>query len=292
MKRFLWLFEILNFLINHDWFFWLIGKFNKSGWIKSVFLSYPANYEYAKEYAYKFRIGKWKVRLTGFLKQNGKITIMFSIFVMEDNFLKKENKEKLKRMARRVEKIRQLIYADSKTFAGILPGLLLKRKLIDKTPEADITALIVVRAVELVKKEIGLDEKSPIVILGGRGFIGKRVADKFKLVRQANVYIVDLIGYNQWPEGGRKIIINVARNGNTIGSYLDILKKDDIVINEAYPGPSKEILNKLKYLQCGCFHIIGIEAFAFPAFTQSYGGGIPCCSAWGYDNKIIVRKLI
>ncbi len=292
--RFLWLFEILNFLINHNWFFWLIGKFNERKWIKSVFLSYPANYAYAREYAYKFRIGSWKIRLTGFLRQNGKIIIMFSIFVVEEKeFLKRDNKEKLEEVVRHMEKIRRLIRADEKTFAGILPGLLSKRKIIDKSPEADITASIVVEAVELVKKKIGVGEKIPIVVLGGRGFIGKMVVDKLKSVYKSDIYVVDLTGRNdKWPKREiRKMIINVARH-NTIGLYLDALREGDIILNEAYPGPPPEVINKIKSLNCDCFHIVGVEAITFPPFTQVYSGGIPCCAAWiSGDMKVIIKKL-
>jgi len=293
-SRFLLLFEILNFLINHDWFFWLIGKFNARGWIRSIFLSYPANYEYAREYAYKFRIGKWKIRLTGFLWQNGKIVIMFSIFVVEEKeFLKKENREKLEEVVRYMEKIRRLVRADEKTFAGILPGLLLKRKIVDKTPEADITVSIIIEAVELVKKKIKLDEKIPIVVLGGRGFIGKMMVDKLKSVQKSDIYVVDLTGCNdKWPgRETRKIIINVARY-NTIGFYLHMLRAGDVILNEAYPSPSSGVVSKIKSLNCDCFHIVGVEAISFPQFTQVYNGGIPCCAAWNSgDRNIIIKKL-
>ena len=290
--RFLLLFEILNFLINHSWFFWLIGKFNGKRWIKSVFLSYPANEIYAKEYAYKFRMGRWSIRLTGFLKQNGKIILMFTVFVSESELLEKNNKEKIKEIARRMEKIRQLVHADEKTFAGILPGILSKRKITDKSPEADLTALIVVEAVKLVKKKNGVGKEIPIVVLGGRGFIGKMVVDKLKSVQKSDIYAVDIAGRNKWPKREiRKIIINVARH-NTIGFYLDALREGDIIINEAYPAPSSEIISAIKSFNCDCFHIVGVEATAFPRFTQAYQGGIPCCAAWNSDEKkVIIKKL-
>ena len=292
-QRFLLLFEILNFLINRNLFFWLIGKFNRRRWIKSVFLSYPANEMYAKEYAYKFRMGRWGIRLTGLLKQNGKIILMFTVFVLESDLLEKKNKKRLEEIVRHIEKIRQLVHADNKAFAGILPGLLLKRKMIDKSPEADLTALIVVEAVKLVKKRIGVDEEIPIVVLGGRGFIGKAVVDKLKSVQKSDIYVVDIIGRNnKWPEGKtRKIVINLARH-NTIQLYYDALRRGDVILNEAYPAPSFEIISAIKSFNCDCFHIVGVEATAFPRFTQAYQGGIPCCAAWNSDEKkVIIKKL-
>lgn len=292
---YLLLFEALNFLINCDWFFWLIGKFNKRKSIKSVFLSYPANRAYAREYAFSFRIKKanWKIRLTGFLRQNRKFIMMFTFFVEESEFLKKDNKEKLKETVWRMERIRRLIGADEKTFAGILPGLLSKRKIIDESPEADLTALIVVEAVGLIKKETGINEKIPIVILGGNGFIGKRVVDRLKLAQKLDIYAVDLVGNkNKWPrEKTRKIIINVAKH-NTIEFYLHMLQSGDVILNEAYPGPLPMIVNKIKLLGCDCFHIVGVKAFAFPPFPYVYSGGIPCCAAWNSDNKeVVIKKL-
>lgn len=191
-----------------------------------------------------------------------------------------------------MEKIRQLVGAGEKTFAGILPGLLLKRKMIDKSPEADITASIVVEAVKLVKKKIGIEE-IPIVVLGGRGFIGKRVVDRLKFIQKSDIYVVDLVGHNnKWPKGeARKIIINVARH-NTVESYLDMLRLGDVILNEAYPGPSPEIVNKIKSLNCDCFHIVGVKAAAFPSFPYVYSGGIPCCAAWNSDDmEVIVKEL-
>ncbi|MEK7149616.1 MAG: hypothetical protein AAB757_01415 [Patescibacteria group bacterium] len=293
--RFLWLFEILNFLINYDRFFWLIGKFNSRGWIKSVFLAYPADYTYSRKYAYKFRIESWKrswkVRLTAFLRQNGKIVLMFSIFVEEQELLKEGNKEKLKELIGRVEKIRKLIRADEKTFAGILPGLLMKRKMIEKSPEADITASIIIKAVELVKKEIGLNGKIPVVVLGWRGFIGRRVIHELKSICDPNdIYTIDLDGENKWPGRGNKIVLNVAR-GDTIEVYLPMLREGDIILNEAYPPPGQDNLGRIKELGCECFHIVGVEAFAFPRFPHGYKGGIPCCAAWTGNTTAIVKKL-
>lgn len=293
--KYLLLFEVLNFLINHDWFFRLIGKFNKRKLVKSVFLSYPANRAYAKEYAFSFRIkeANWKIRLTGFLWQNEKFIIMFTIFVEESEFLKKDNKKEMQEIVRHMEKIRRLIDADEKTFAGILPGLLLKRKIVNKSPEAGLTASIVVEAVKLVKKEIGINGIIPIVILGGNGFIGRRVVDKLQLIQKYDIYAIDLLeNKNKWPkEEARKMIINVARH-NTIEFYLHMLRAGDIILNEAYPGPSSEIVNKIKSLNCDCFHIVGVKAIAFPPFPYIYSGGIPCCAAWNSDNKeVIIKKL-
>ena len=290
--RFLWLFEILNFLINYDWFFWLIGKFNSRGWIKSVFLSYPANEEWERKYAYWFRIGSWKIRLSAFLRQNGKIVPMFTVFVRDEEFFKKANEEKLKEMIQRMEKIRQLLRADEKTFAGILPGLLAKRKLVDKTPEADITASIVAEAIELVKRQAGVTGEIPIVVLGGKGFIGRRVTDKLMVLQKSGVYVVDLNDRDKWPEEkARKIIINLARY-DTIQLYYDALRPGDIVLNEAYPIPSPEVINKLKSLNCDCFHIVGVKATAFPRFIQGYEEGNPCCSAWNSrKKKVLIKEL-
>ncbi len=291
--RFLWLFEIVNFFLHHDWFWWLLGRCNASGWVKSIFMSYPANDAYAKEYVYAFRIGSWRLRLTGFLWQNSKLIIMFTLFVEEAELLKRVNKEKLETTVNRMEKIRMLLRADSKTFAGVLPGVLVKRGLVKDAPEADITASIVIKAIELVNKEMGMQAHASIVVLGGKGFIGKRVVDRLSALDKAEICVIDLGERHKWPRDYmRKVIVNLARH-DTIQSYYDLLRAGDIVINEAYPAPTSENVSIIRSLQCDCFHIVGVKAGAFPRFTHAYQGGIPCCAAWDAPEKeVIVKKMI
>lgn len=289
--------EIINFLINHNWSFWMIGMINKRvGWIESLFLAYPATNEYALAYGYPYRVEKnyWSPWLTGFLFQNGKISIMFSISAMDDQFINSGPiiKENLKKLVQRMEELRQLIGAKKKTFAGILPGVLYIKRIISEAPEADLTAIAVVKSVELVKTQESLDTDTPIIVLGGKGFIGRRVV---KLLAKSNVYSLDLADgqdIKNWPAvEKRTIVLNITQN-SAIADYLKVMRPKTVVINEVYPEPYPEILEELKTKDCNCYHLVGVEAIAFPSFPSVYRGAIPCCAAWLSENmKVIVKRI-
>lgn len=289
--------EIINFFFNHDWFFKIIGWFNKKyGLIKSIFLAYPATEDYALAYGYPKRIEKnrWTPWLSGVLKQNGGLAIMFSISAHNGQFTDPQNIERLHQIAERMERLRQLLGAEGKTFAGILPGIFYLKRIIHEAPEADLTAVAVSQAIDLVRAEELLPDETPIIVLGGKGFIGRRVV---KLLDKSITHSIDSVdGHNQnvWPvhlRGERVIVVNITLK-NALNDYLDSIWPGTVVINEVYPEPMLNVLAKLRSKGCNCYHIVGIEAKAFPRFPGAYEGAIPCCAAWPSSSiKTVVRKI-
>lgn len=288
--------EIINFLFNHDWTFWLIGLVNKKvNLIESVFLVYPANEKYALAYAYASRLRRniWQPWLTGIMKQNGGIGIMFAISANNGQFSNSQNADNLKKMSERMERLRKLLRAKRKTFAGILPGILFLRRIIREAPEADLTATAVVKAIENVKIQELLGSDTPVIVLGGKGFIGRRVIKSLN----GNTYSIDIVDCQDsdtWPahlSGKPAIVVNITLN-NAIRGYIEDLWPGVVVINEVYPEPSQDILKRLREKGCNCYHIVGIEASAFPPFPAAYKGAIPCCAAWpSPEMKVVVRKI-
>jgi hypothetical protein len=143
-----------------------------------------------------------------------------------------------------------------------------------------------------VKTKESLDDETPIIILGGRGFIGRRV---MKLLEGSMVYCVDTVdGKNGWPShlrDSRVIVVNITLN-SAIKDYLWVFWPGTVVINEVYPEPTPDILRSLKIRDCSCYHIVGVQASAIPSFPSAYTGAIPCCAAWpSSDMKVVVRKL-
>ncbi|MEH2076811.1 MAG: hypothetical protein V7K57_20825 [Nostoc sp.] len=64
------------------------------------------------------------------------------------------------------------------------------------------------------------------------------------------------------------------------------------MVNEVYPEPTGEELNKLITQGNRAYHIVGINADAYPPFPKAYKGGIPCCAARLSDEMdVIIRKI-
>jgi len=281
--------EIFYFVFNHDWLFWLIGWANKwTGIIESVFLVYPATPKYARHYFYEHMIVRhaWRPGPSGLLWQNGKLIVMFAISASNGQFRDPANRDHLRQVVWRMEKIRQLFRAQRKTFAGILPGIIFQNKISAEAPEADLTAVAVAQAIRLVKEEEKLDPGTPIVVLGGKGFIGRRVVN---ILGQQNVFSVDL--QDSWPElTGRILVVNITTN-QALKKHLPRLK-NAVVVNEIYPEPDEDTLAGLRANHSLCYHVVGVKAKAWPKFPAAYRGGIPCCAAWPTKKiKIIIKKM-
>ena len=289
--------EVLNFFINHDWVFWLIGLINRRlGFIESVFLVYAANDDYGLSFAYPFRVRRtlWTPWPVGLLFQDGKMTVMFGIAASNGQYTDPSNAENLRGLSERVEKLRQLLGAERKTFSGILPGVLYYKRIIHEAPEADLTAAAVLQAIDLVKTKESLEPETPVIVLGGKGFIGRRVV---KMLDKSTTYSIDSIDgqdKSHWPNdlsGKRVIVVNITLN-NAIENYLDVIWPGTVVINEVYPEPDPTTLKKLSAKNCCCYHVVGVDAMAIPSFPSAYRGAIPCCAAWPSPMmKVVVRKL-
>ncbi len=284
--------EVISVLINHDWLFRLIGALNRRvGLIQSVFLVYPGNEKYSGSYLYQSRIVKaeWEPWPCGLLWQNRRATVMFCITASSEQFTDTGNTENLVRVVRRMENLRELFGAKTKTFAGILPGVLYSKRFVREAPEADLTAVAVSQAITLVKSQESLGADTPIIVLGHRGFIGRRVV---KLLQYDCVYGVDK--NDSWPHhlrGRRAVVINVALNG-AINCYVDMMWPGMVVLNEVYPEPGADMVEKINRQGCALYHVTGVAGKAFPPFPEAYEGGIPCCAAWASPHlKVVIRKL-
>ncbi|MFH1315311.1 MAG: hypothetical protein ABIH67_02830 [Candidatus Uhrbacteria bacterium] len=291
--------EFLNIFINHNRFYLLLGSVNKRvHLIKSVFLVYPATEEYALAYVYKSRIPKlrWTPWPCGLLLQNGKLTVMFCISASNGHFRAEKNIANLYRIVGRMEELRQMLGAESKTFAGILPGILRRKGVIEQAHEADLTANAVTQAIAEVRRKEQLSSTVPIVVLGAKGFIGEKVV---ACLRQADdlVYGLDKVDghdQNDWPKHLRKqmvIIVNITLK-DELANYIDAICPGSVVLNEVYPEPTEQTLERLALKTCFCYHIVGIDAIALPPFPRAYRGAIPCCAAWASSKmRVVIRRL-
>ncbi len=285
--------EIVNFICHHDFFWKLLGRLNSHlGIFKGVFLVYPADESYTLSYFYPFRAKKigWQLQFAGVLLQNGRLSLMFCVTVNQEDLIKPENDGNLREVMCGVQKLAKHLNITRVTSAGILPGTFFARRIIREAPEADLTA----EAVEQAIKEVALREVVPpnasVIVLGGRGFIGRRLIDRLT----GNIYSIDINCGASWPthlKGMPVIVVNVTKR-YTLSDYIPMMWPGTVVVNEVYPAPEKDTLTMMKSSGIACYHVVGVQGLALPAFPNAYQGAIPCCAAWpSPEMKVVVRKL-
>lgn len=282
--------ELINLLAYPLAF--LVGQLNRRfGFLETVFLAYPASEDYGRWYAYAPRLKRntWRPFFAGIFRQNGRWGVMFTVSSHNGSFEREENRVKLQTLIADMEAWRLLLGAKQKTFAGILPGVFFFRRLVKQAPEADLTAEVVCQAIDQVKWQEGLSSVTPVIILGGRGFIGRRVVRKLK-VQGGHVETIDLDkNLPVWPE--RALVVNITRN-NALEQYLPHLHQGMVVLNEVYPEPTTSVLSILRGKGVPCYHVAGVVATAWPAFPSAYHGAIPCCAAWpAKEIEVSLKKL-
>ncbi len=296
------LIECLSLVFNHLFVYKTVGVINKRlGLIESVFLVYPASERYALHYTYKSRMTRiWTTPFPcGLIVQNNKLIIMFAVSMTEKHLRTATDKDKLKvelnEVVEKMENIRLALSANMKTFSGILPGMFIAFDIHTETSEAHLTASVVVKAIEHVKKVERLDVDTPIIFLGSGGWVGRHLVP---MLAGNDVYKIDLKdgqGENSWPDhlyGRSVIVLNVTMDG-AIDNYIKKFWPRTVVINEVYPEPSQEVLKKIHESESCCYHVVGVRAFSIPSFPKPYNGlATPCCSAFdSKDIEAVVRKL-
>ncbi len=288
---------LFNFCFNRRVFLKLVGRFNRRhGFLKTVFVAYPATEEYALEYVYPSHRHwmRWRPWPAGVFRQNGKWGLMLVISSTEKDFIP-ENRDNLQVLVEETEKFRRILGAENKTFAGVIPGVLSSLGLLKNPIEREITVKALVEAEKTVRERLGLGEV-PIILLGGKGFIGAKLQEK---LTGREVFLVDVNSHpgranlEDWPadiKGREALLVNLTR-ASTIELYVPFFWPELTLLNEAYPAPEREA-REISAIGASTFHLAGVRATSFPSFPKAYKGGIPCCAAWpSEDMRVIVREL-
>lgn len=291
---------LLNCLFNHVWVYFMVGLVNKYVFdrpIKSIFMLYPANEKYTKAYVYLWyaRNMKWEPRLVGILKQNERWGLIFGISATEEDFINPENIGNLKDVEVRLERIKNLLGAGQKTFAGILSGILFSKKIVTNPVEREVTVKAILQALEKIETAENLSVETPVIVLGGEGFIGSAL----RKAGNNNFFSFDVgeekrfFALSKKLRGKSVILLNITRKG-ALGDYIPFLWPGVVVVNDVYPEPSEKELADIKARGAICYHIIGVRGKAWPGFPQSYAGGIPCCASFWPENgqyDVLIKKL-
>ncbi|MBT3356095.1 hypothetical protein HN784_03660 [bacterium] len=297
---------LLDCLVNHRPILAMIGYINKyllKGRIRSVFLVYPAKRRHITAYTFDWfsKRMQWKPFIIGFFIQKKGVGIVFTMSSGEKDFLKNENRSNLKLLFQRMEEKRMLLRAEIKSFAGVLPGVLYKKGISKKTQEADFTVTAIFRAIELLKEKEKLPHNHVVVILGAKGFIGKKLVTflENKKEYREKIFGVDLDNLLELPKfletkrNNHLIFLNITKK-KALNEYIPFFTNKTIVLNEVYPEPSEEELAEIKAKRAKCYHVVGLKGRVYPRFPGAYDRGVPCCASFVSCNKngIIIKKMI
>ncbi len=292
---------LFNTICGNMIFYLLVGAFNRlSGRpIKSIFLFYSVNIEYQRTMIpdWYAKVVRWRPGLGQVIRQDGNWCLSFGITSSDNDFRNESNFGKLKKLYSNVDCIRKIIGADQMTFSGILPGLFIAKRIMkgESSYENRNTVRVVLKAVEEIVILENLPHDCPVIVLGGRGFIGEKIIEILEADKR-EAYSVDLKDKTPIPShlrGKPVIVLNTTKTG-ALTEYIPRFWKEAVIINEVYPEPSAiecELMNK-KGIRC--YHISGVKAYALPRFMKAYKGGIPCCAAYLPDNNFqtIVTRLV
>ena len=287
----------LNFALNRNavyrGFGWLNSRF---GLMDCVFLVYPASTSYRMAYASSklAALARWTPHIVGVMCQEARVGLVVAIGATEPELMDQRNTGRLKLVVSRVEQIRNLLRAKEARYAGILPGVLFSKRIRRHTQELDIAVDALLKAECLVRQSVNYGEDVPIVVLGGRGHVGKELVRR---LAGRQVYCVDTQKSGQqdeWPKhliGCPTLLINVTRPG-VLQNYLDRFWPELVILNEVYPEPTKAELDGLMSLGCSAYHLAGIVGTVFPSLPGAYRGAIPCCGARKTATyRVVVRRL-
>ena len=275
---------LVNFLFNYEFVLAFVGRL---GIFSSVFVAYPASEDMALAYVYPQHRGRmaWTPWPAGIFRQNGKWGLLMVISSTEESF-NKENKSNLELLLRNTCHVQRLLRAEQHTFAGVLPSIFAQLGFRRDTVEADVTVASVLRAEALLNPG-----EDAVVVLGGKGFLGRRIVEALQGKRR-KVIVVDID--DTWPshlQGTRLLVINTSRK-SVLRDYLESFWSGVTLLNEVYPAPSAYERDRLRELGIDLFHVVGLQAFSFPSFPREYSGGIPCCAGWNCSDLNVLVRLI
>ena len=132
----------------------------------------------------------------------------------------------------------------------------------------------------------------PVILLGGAGYIGKPIAAALR-AKGIDVHIVDPrgVGHPLMPailRGRESLLIDVSRRG-VIGTYIDQMWPELVVLNETFPRPAAAHIRTMTERGVEVFHLSGLAGSITPPLPFGYEDAVPCCAAHGIGDKPEVR---
>ncbi len=258
--------------------------------VTSLFVIYPASQKYVDYYGFKFLQPHLKniPVICGLYFQGGTPGLIFGISGTEADFEKPGFLTALKRNS---DRIARWLGVSSTRYSGILPSAMQRKGVLEPQELARRSGLVgrvVILAEEEVRQQLSMNQGTPVVLLGGRGSVGRQLKRQL-LLENRTVYTVGR--RDELPEvlrGQQVILIDVARKG-ALEKIIPQLWEGVVLLNETYPAPRAKVIRDLGEIGVPVFHLAGVKGFAFPEFPGAYSGGIPCC---GMNEGGVIRPLL
>ena len=175
---------VFSSIFHNSIFYRFIGLLNyRLNLLQTIFIAYGASEEYTKAYFFQWhrQFMRWNPWLVGLFKQNGKWGLMLGITTAEEDFRDPNdpelNKGNMQKLLNAAERIRCLTGAKQVTFAGILPGVMCANGLRQDGPEVATTVQAVIRAERKLRAALDYSADTPLIILGGKGFVGRKLIE-------------------------------------------------------------------------------------------------------------------
>lgn len=283
------LLECVNALLNNRAAFRI---FRMLGLFQAVFVIYPATSQYANYFCFRWRqkAQAWKPWIVGAIRHpSGARTLLFGISSGEDEIKSDANAADLLRLHQATGDIAARVGAISIHFAGIIPGRLKSRRVLRQNMEQEATSIAVVKAVLKLRARLDHAPEAPVVLLGYRGFVGREVMRRLAQMNLAvrGVEKGDRLVVPSVPH----LVVNITLP-EAINNHIENFNEHSVLLNEVYPAPDQETLERLYSKGVQAYHLAGVRAIAWPAFPGAYRGAVPCCGAIPSEEyEVMLRKL-
>lgn len=249
-----------------------------------VFLCYAVERRFADHFASRSRQQKilWTPYLVGVLKQDGATSLNFAIASTELDFIGERAKPHLSTVAETMSRHAAYFGARQVAYAGILPTVLRAHRLLRSDAGAEATCRAVGQAIGVLLNRFGCSSFESLVVLGGRGSIGRALVRHLSNWKDDGMTALPPIGVidkgDALPSGKPILLVNCTLPG-AIDLHAPSIPRRSVVLNEVYPAPGEPAIALLTLREVKVFHVSGGAGQAWPPFPDEYRGAIPCCAA-------------
>ncbi len=196
---------------------WIVGRINRllGRPLCTMFVGYAASTKYREAYAFSFMLPwiRYTPMIVGLFIQNGRLGIIAMTSSVEPDFLSPVH---LDRLHEGCHRIAERLGIEEVNFSGILPTAFRRAGLMTELHHQSrcrVVGRVVTDAAIRTAEAHDIDTYLPIVLLGGRGSVGRAVATELGR-RGRTCFIVDL--NDRWPEhlrGERILLVDVSKRG-------------------------------------------------------------------------------